>query len=49
MTPDERTALEAELIALKRKYDKCVDEPGFAATALDVMARIAEIEALLVE
>lgn len=41
--------LRAELETLQRKLVKRKDQPGFAANALAIEARIAEIEALLSE
>lgn len=47
MTPEERQALETEMSDLQRKLAKRKDQPGFAANAAEIEARIAEIEALL--
>ena len=41
--------LQAELAILQRKLTKRRDQPGFAANAAAIEARIAEIEALLAE
>lgn len=49
MTDEERAALEAELIDLKRKVKKRRDMPGMAANVAALDARIAEIEALLAD
>lgn len=47
MTPEERAALEAELVVLRRKLEKRRDEPGFAANCAAIEARIAVVEAEL--
>lgn len=49
MTPEQRQALETELANLQRKLTKRKDEPGFAANAAAIEARIAVIEKLLKE
>jgi hypothetical protein len=41
--------LAAELAALRRKLEKRKDQPGFAANAAAIEARIAEIEAELAQ
>lgn len=47
MTPDERAALEAELVLRQRQAGARRDQPGFAANVAALDARIAEIEELL--
>ena len=47
MTFEERSALEAEVAALRRKAQKRRDMPGFSQNVADIDARIGEIEALL--
>jgi hypothetical protein len=43
-TPTEQTP-EQELECLQRKLAKRLDEPGFAANAAEIQARIAELQA----
>jgi hypothetical protein len=47
LTPEQRTALEAELTDLQRKADKRRNEGGYAANVAAIEARIAVIEAEL--
>lgn len=47
MTFEERSALEAEAAALRRKVEKRRNMPGFLQNVADIDARIYEIETRL--